>query len=194
MSQEILPTLQWIAIMVLGGLFYRPVAAFLLQTSPLGGLLANILAYVIIALVVHIVFLLIKKAIGEKLVGSDLFGRAEYYLGMLAGAVRFACMLVCLLALMNSRIYSAEELAQNAKTQAHDFEGVSFPTYGTIQHAVLIDSLSGRTVKRDLAFFLISPVSPRRASPRATASPRKRSSRSTKSSARPRSKSGHGLH
>jgi len=156
MSQEVLPMLQWIIIMVLAGLFYAPIAQFLHQNANLGNVLAAVIGYVLVGLVVHFIFLWIKNAIGEKLVGSDMFGRGEYYLGMTAGAIRFACILVCLIAVMNVRIISAEEMARTEKVQEKNFEGIRFPTYGSIQHAILFDSLSGRAVKANLNNFLIA--------------------------------------
>jgi hypothetical protein len=95
-----------------------------------------------------------------------MFGRAEYYFGMAAGAIRFACMLVCLIALMNARIVSAEEMARTEKLQAKNFEGIRFPTYGHIQHAVLFESLSGRTVKANLSPLLIASVNSGAAKPK----------------------------
>ncbi|HWD18881.1 MAG TPA: CvpA family protein [Verrucomicrobiae bacterium] len=160
MSQEILPMLQWIGIMVAAAFFYRPLAAVFRQNTSLDMLWCVIFSYVLIGLGVHFVFLWIKKAVGEKLVGSDLFGRAEFYLGMAGGAVRFACMLVCLLALMNARIISKEELARTAKVQNQNFEGVSFPTYGSIQQAVLFESFSGHAAKENLKPLLIASVTP----------------------------------
>jgi len=158
MSQELLPVLQWIFIMILAGLFYLPVANFLHQNASLELVLASVVGYFVIGLVVHFIFLWLKNSFGEKLVGSDMFGRMEYYFGMTAGAIRFACMIICLIALMNVRIISAEEMARTEKIQEKNFEGIRFPTYGTIQHAVLFDSLSGRTIKNNLGHLLIASV------------------------------------
>jgi hypothetical protein len=99
-------------------------------------------------------------------VGSDMFGRAEYYLGMLAGAIRFSCMIVCLIALMNAHIVSDAEMAQQEKAQRQNFEGIRFPTYGTIQHTVLFESLAGRSVKANMSHFLISSVTTQAPKPR----------------------------
>jgi len=158
MSQEVLPMVQWIAIVILAGMFYGPIAQFLHQNANLELVLASIIGYVLVGLVVHFIFLWIKQGIGEKLVGSDMFGRAEYYLGMAGGAVRFACMLVCLIALMNVRIITDVEMARSEKVQRQNFEGIRFPTYGSVQHAVLFESLTGRTVKANMSHLLIASI------------------------------------
>jgi len=37
-----------------------------------------------------------------QIIGSDVFGNAEYYLGMCAGAVRYACVTLVVLAFLNA--------------------------------------------------------------------------------------------
>ena len=162
MSQELLPMLKWITIVIVAGLFYRPFSLIIRQNTSTGfdPLWANVTAYVIIMLGILLVFTWIKKAIGDKLVGSDIFGSAEYYLGMLGGMIRFACMLLVLLALMHSRLYTTEELVATAKMQKQAFEDISFPTYGSIQHAVLSQSFTGRLVSENLPMILIASVTP----------------------------------
>jgi uncharacterized membrane protein required for colicin V production len=162
MSQELLPMLKWLAMVGLGGFFYSPVSAFLRQNIPgaFDLLWANRAGWFLILLGVLLVFAWLRKAIGEKLVGSDIFGGAEYYLGMLGGMVRFACMLLAVLALMNSRIVTKEELAASEKTQKANLEDIRLPTYGSIQQAVFFHSFTGQLVKSDLSFVLITSVTP----------------------------------
>ncbi|MGA3182205.1 MAG: CvpA family protein [Verrucomicrobiota bacterium] len=160
MSQELLPMLKWVAIVTLGGFFYRPVSLFLQQNIPgaFDLLWANRSGYLLIALGVLLVFAWIKKAIGEKLLGSDLFGGAEYYLGMIGGMVRAGCIIVAVLALMNSRIVTQEELAADEAAQKKSLEDIRLPTYGTIQQAMLLHSFTGRLVKENLSRILIVSV------------------------------------
>jgi uncharacterized membrane protein required for colicin V production len=161
MTQELLPTLKWVATVVLAGLFYLPFSAFIFKNAngAFSLLTTKIIAYIAIAFVVNLVFISIKQAIGEKLSGSDFFGRAEYYLGMTSGVVHAACILIVLVALMNSRVYSDAELAETAKIQKKNFEDISFPTYGSIQHAVLTESFSGKLIKGNLSRVLIASAS-----------------------------------
>ncbi len=158
MSQEILPTLQWVGIVVAAGIFYHPFSLMVHQYAAVDMLWSSVFSYVLIGFGVHLVYLFIKKAIGEKLNGTDLFGRSEYYLGMAAGAARFACMLVALLALMNARIISKTELAQTEKMQRDNFSDIRFPTYGSVQQAVLFDSFTGSLIESNLQAVLIYPV------------------------------------
>jgi hypothetical protein len=91
-------------------------------------------------------------------VEKDPFGRAEFYLGMMAGVVRFACMLLVGLALMNSYVQTAAELAQTEKFQEAWFSDIRFPTYGEFQQEVLFKSFTGNLVESNLKSVLIASV------------------------------------
>jgi len=160
MTQELLPTMQWVAIVILAGLFYLPFSAIIFKTTSgsFNLLWSNITAYVLIGFGVHLVFLWLKQVLGEKLIGSDYFGRAEYYLGMLAGLVRFACMIVALCALIHSRVYTEADLAEEEKAQKKNFEEVRFPTYMTMQHTVLTESYTGQFLETHLDRLLIVSI------------------------------------
>ena len=92
---------------------------------------------------VKVFFSWIRKIVGEKLVSNDLFGGAEFYLGMLAGAVRFGCVLLVILALLHAKNITSEQLAKQAKMQKDNFGDISFPTFGSVQHDIFYGSLSG---------------------------------------------------
>jgi uncharacterized membrane protein required for colicin V production len=155
MSQELLDVLQWLLVVVLGALVYRPFGkaiADVIHISPITGFL---LAYISALLLVRVVFGWLKRMVGEKLFGSDIFGNGEYYLGMFAGAVRFGCFLIVGLAILNAPYFTPEQLAAEARMQKENFEDISFPTLGTIQQTVFTGSASGRFAKRYLAHELI---------------------------------------
>ncbi len=158
MTQELLPTLQWLAIVILAGLFYLPFSVVIFQNTSgaFNHLWSNVTAYVLIAFAINLFFIWIKQSIAEKLTGSDLFGGKEYYLGMMAGLLRFACMIIVLCALMHSRVYTQAELADIEKFQKKSFEDIRFPTYPSIQHAVLAESFTGRLIQANLSRVLIS--------------------------------------
>ncbi len=160
MSQELLRTIQWVAIVIVAGLFYRQGSMLVHEYCQFGLLWSNIFAYVLIAFGVHMIYMWIKHLVGEKLSGTDFFGRWEFYLGMLAGVVRFACMIVALCSLMNARIISKAEMAQTEKMQAASFSDIRFPTYGSIQQAVLFNSFTGGLIESNLQSVLIGPVAP----------------------------------
>ncbi len=155
MSQEVLDLMQWLLIVVFGATLCGPVGSLIERTAHFGPLWSRVTAYLFVLVVFMVVFGFIRKMVGEKLVGSDTFGGLEYYLGMLAGAVRFACILVVLMAFLNAKHISDAELAAFAKIQKDNLGSISFPTFGSLQEDVFKKSLSGRAVRRYLGSQLI---------------------------------------
>jgi uncharacterized membrane protein required for colicin V production len=158
LSQELLPTAQWIGIVVVCGLFYWPLSQFLRPYTKFTVLWSNISAYFLIAVGIHVIYLWFKQMLAAKLVEKDAFGRAEYYLGMVAGVVRFACMMLVAMALMNSRVATAAELAETKKFQERWFSDIKFPTYGEFQHDVIDGSFTGNLVEATCKSILIASV------------------------------------
>ncbi len=168
MTLEVLPTIQWVLIAVLAGLFYAPFGGLISQatTGAFTRLWSNITAYVLIGFAVHLFFLWLRQGLNDKLTGSDYFGKAEYYLGMTSGMVRFAAIFLVFCSLMHARIVTQAELAATEKMQKKNFEDIRFPTYGSVQHALLKESLVGRWVEGNLGCVLIDTPAP--AKPAAT--------------------------
>jgi uncharacterized membrane protein required for colicin V production len=157
MTIELLPMLQWLAIIFAGAFLYHPLGDMLCHSSPgLSRLFAYISMYVAVAIMVKIAFSMLHKAIAYKLTGSNIFGRAEYYLGMIGGGVRFACVLVAALALLNARYYSSQELASAKAYQVDMYGSTFFPGLGATQQEVFKGSLLGSAFRHYAGFMLIS--------------------------------------
>ncbi len=162
MAKEFLPFLQWIVLVPVCGLVYPKLA------GALSGFLADplwncLVAYLALAVAVLAVFAILKHQLAEKLVKSDFFKSGEYYLGMLAGMVRYGCALLFALALLNAPVYTVADIL---KQRAHDqqdfgggagsgFAGNYFPHLSTVQSAVFKESFLGPRIKDDLGMFLI---------------------------------------
>jgi len=123
-------------------------------------LFCYVAAYLTAGLVVLMVFAGIKRGLGGKLLGSDIFGKAEYYLGMGSGLVRFSCMLLAALALLNARYFSPTEVKAMENFQNDVYGSNFFPTLHTVQSAVFERSLLGPWIKENLSFLLIKPTEP----------------------------------
>ena len=74
--------------------------------------------------------------------------------------IRFSCAILVFMALLNARIISEQERAATAKMQSKNFEGISFPTFGSFQQAVLYQSFVGKQVKEHMTFVLIESTAP----------------------------------
>jgi len=161
MSGELLSVAKWLAILFVCAVAYEPVGAFFNQTTGVFSTLScYLIAYVGAALVVVMLFLGINRMLGGKLLGSDVFGRAEYYLGMGSGLIRFSCVLLAGLALLNARYFSPKEVQAMERFQDDVYGSNFFPTLHTLQATVFEKSFCGPWIKDHLSFFLIKPTEP----------------------------------
>jgi len=158
MSKEILPLFQWLAVIFVCGLFYSMVAQLLVKLAALDPLTSYILSYVVLALVVFFIFSLLKRTLGIRLFGSNIFGNAEYYLGMPSGMVRFACMLLFALAFLNARNYTPAQIEASNNYQERWYGAHYFPNLYTVQNQVFKQSFTGPYIKDYLGVLLITPT------------------------------------
>jgi len=155
-----LPDRRSLRLIALCALAYEPVGKWLADSSPFSHLFSYVMAYFAIALVILSIFAGIKRLLGGKLLGSDLFGKAEYYLGMGSGLVRFTCMLLAALALLNARYFTPREVDAMTKFQNDVYGSNFFPTFHSVQSTVFETSLTGPWIKDHLSFLLIKPTEP----------------------------------
>jgi uncharacterized membrane protein required for colicin V production len=160
MSEETLPLVRWLVALFGAAAAYEPVGRFLESVTVFGPLFCYIVAYLAIILAVFTCFSLIKHFVGGKLIGSDIFGRGEYYLGMAGGMVHFACVLLVGLAVLNARLFTPEEVRAMQNFQRDVYGSEFFPTLYTLQDAVFVRSGSGPWIRRYAEGLLIKPTPP----------------------------------
>lgn len=158
MSEEVLDLVKWVLAVFIGAKFYAPASTFIANVTHIQRLFSNIAAYSLIILVVVIVVGIIKSATGEKLLGKDIFGSLEYYLGMVSGLIRGACILVVCLNFLSSRSISDAELAVQIKQDKEVYGDTFFPRWGKVQRMVFNESKAGVWITRKLGFLLIEPT------------------------------------
>jgi len=160
MSLELLPLFKLLIIVVVGARVYQPVGTWISEwtNGTIGLLFAYVIAYILFALVIHMLFTRVKRAVGEKLVGSDIFGSMEYYFGMLAGMLRYACYILIAMALLNARPIDREAEKAYRKTEKDNLGNIQLPTTTSIQMAVLEESNVGRFSRLHLNDLLIVPT------------------------------------
>lgn len=185
MTKEFVPLVQWLATVIGGAFGYQPLGDLLsqqgfargfrdfLQTIKLFGdsinekTVAYVSSYLIITAVLVIFFSLFKAKLKAKLEGSQTFGSNEYYLGMVSGVLRYLCILIFALALLNAPHYT---LADNLASKAFNnrwfggglsgYSGDFFPTLNEVQTSVFKDSLTGPFLKNNLSVLLVNTVGP----------------------------------
>ena len=171
MSKELVSLLEWLMLVPVCGLGCPMLAGVLDGFLP-NKLWSAIAAYLTLAVAVFVIFALIKRGVGDKLVKSDFFKGAEYYLGMVAGLVRYACMLLFALALLNARVYTPAEIMRQTVADQKNFGGGSgsgfqgnfFPHLFAVQAGVFKESFAGSFLKTNAGVLLIN-VGPSAGSP-----------------------------
>ncbi len=160
MSAELLDLLQWLLIVIAGSLAYPFLARFMARNFDLGAAWNCVVSYLFIAGAFFVLFVMARRSLGDKLVGSDVFGGLEYYLGMIAGAVRFLCILVFLLAIVRAPRYSEQDIQARLRYQRDWAGSIYVPPFGSIQNNIFVDSLSGRLITKYLGRQLIDSSDP----------------------------------
>jgi uncharacterized membrane protein required for colicin V production len=155
MSEEVMLVIKWLAIVVLGGLGYSVVGDMISDNTVFTKFAAYLMAYCGIALFIAVTFLVIKKMAHGKLVGSDVFGSGEYYLGMAAGMVRYSCILIVALAFLNAPLYTKSQIAADLAFQNDVYGSDFFPKLYTVQQDVFEKSFIGPHIQKELGFLLI---------------------------------------
>jgi uncharacterized membrane protein required for colicin V production len=155
MSEELMLVAKWVAIIVVGGMGYAVIGDVISDNSVFTKLSAYLMAYTVIALGIAVAFLAIKKLAHGKLVGSDVFGSGEYYLGMIAGFLRYACILIFAMAFLHAPLYTKQQIADDLKFQNDVYGSDFFPKLYTVQSDVFEKSFVGQQVGNQLSFLLI---------------------------------------
>lgn len=159
-SEELLDVLQWVAVVVTAAFTYRLLGGLLIQYVGLPPIYAHLLGYLVAAIVVISIFKSIKRAVGDKLVQGDTFGRMEFHLGMAGGAVRMFCMLLFALAMLYAKYSTPAMRAAAAAAQTETFGTGFFPSLDGVQQMVFFESYSGPFIRTNLSALLIQPVPP----------------------------------
>ena len=160
MSLEVFTLAQWLLVIVVCAFGYQPLGQLLATLVPFGLLACYITSYLTIALLVSLIFISLKRAVGTKVVEGDSFGKAEYYVGMPAGMLRFACIFLAVLALLNARYFTTAEIKARADYQKEVYGSEFFPGLSTLQQDVFETSLTGPQIRKYLSFLLIEPTKP----------------------------------
>lgn len=178
MSRECLPVLFWISVLLAGAFGYKLLGDQFLNGEWVKSLFGKnfvnrtqvfMYSYAIIAFGVYLIYAILNRAFKAKLEGSNAFGGSEYYLGILAGIVRYACIVLVALALMHAPFYSAAEIAASKAYKLDTFgsKGVKgleddtgdyIPDFSEIQESIFKGSLLGPFIKDNLSVLLINAV------------------------------------
>lgn len=158
MSNQLLELLQWLCTVFVGALLYQPIGRWLQPHLQVSSVATNVIAFLLIAGLLKLLVGRLQNSVSEKLLTGDYFGRLEYPLGMLAGVLIHAAMLLAALSLTRARLIPPEEAELARKKQLAELGSNFFPDLGMIQHEIFEKSMSGRFIHQHLGQHLIQPV------------------------------------
>jgi hypothetical protein len=164
-SLEVVSMAKWLSLVLVCGLVYGPLGNLAATTGFFDLLSCYLFAYLGIGLLIFALFSILERRLEPKLTGSDFFGRGEYFLGMGSGMLRFGCILLAGLALLNAREFSPAELRELDRYQQENYGSDIFPGLHNLQEAVFERSFSGSFIKQDLSFLLITPTAANQKAP-----------------------------
>ena len=172
MTKELLPFLQWLAILLGAGFGHVVVGEWLVRQgfvkycfgntfkAHTAGLMSG---YLLIALVTFIFFVVLRRKFTAKLEGSNFFGSNEYYWGIPAGMIRYACMILVAMALLNAPFYTAADIAAQAAYNNRvyggglaGYSGDFIPSVDEVQAVVFKHSILGPLIRDNLPMLLIN--------------------------------------
>jgi len=172
MTKELLPTSQWLLILLAAGLGHSLLADWLEQRGYIRQVFGNhfnertaalMSAYLGICIVILCVFALLKQKLNAKLEGSNAFGGNEYYFGVVAGLIRYVCLVLVALALLNAPVYTAADIAASKAYNNRwyggglkDYNGDFIPPMYEVQDTVFKKSFLGPLIKQNLSMLLIN--------------------------------------
>ena len=77
MSEELLDLIKWLLTVVIAGRLYQPLGRVLAESTVFSLLACYVAVYCGLILLIKLLFAVIQRTAGQKLVGSDVFGTAE---------------------------------------------------------------------------------------------------------------------
>ena len=147
MSEEMLTVFQWLTVVVISSLYYREVGQWFANFAGVTLVYAYMFVYTSILILICVAFVGIKRFAGEKLVSSDRFGKWERILGMGAGMLRYACIVLVFLAIINAPVYPWQEVESDIV--AHKL------TLGTLHFQITKQSYAGQLAQEHLSTVLV---------------------------------------
>jgi hypothetical protein len=177
MTKEMIPSLEWLTILLVAGFGHVFLADWLQHMGVVQKVFGNhfnertaalMSSYLAIFFVLYVIFSALKRKYNPKLEGSNFFGDNEYYWGVAAGLVRYVCLVLVAMALLNAPYYSPAEIAAiklyklNAFAAGGGAKGLEndtgdyIPSVYEVQDTVFKNSLLGSLIKQNLSVLLIN--------------------------------------
>lgn len=157
-SGEHMGLLQWMLITLAGGIMAGALGSLFESLFSASRYWGQILGFIMWAAMVVGGFSFLASKGKVELGDGDTFGRLEYPLGILAGAIKNFCILLAVISLLNGRHYSAEQIAASRAAQVKEFGSALIPTPALLSQSVFQASFFGPHIKKYLSWAMLTPI------------------------------------
>ena len=157
-SNQIVELFQWLLTVFLGVMLYVPIGRALQPHLQVSTVAAHAIAFLLVAGVVKLIAARLANAFSERLLNGDYFGSWEYPLGVVAGALIHAAMLMAALSLVRVKLVTPDEFARSQKKEGAEMGSEFLPDMGRLQAEIFRQSPTGRFIERECAHLMIQPV------------------------------------
>ena len=158
LSETLIPMIRAVAILFAATFLYQPLAKWLVSISNFSLLFCRVSAYILILIAGWVIFIGLNRWLGGKLLGSDAFGKGEYYLGMPAGLITFISFFTMGLAVLNARLFTEKETKAYQAYVKDVYGSDFFPGLHAAQQAVFVKSFTGPFIQKHASIVLIQPT------------------------------------
>jgi len=86
---------------------------------------------------------------------ADWFGRLEYPLGVLGCVLKYFCIILTIMSILNAKHYSAEDIRKDRAWQIEEFGSALFPTFTMLNNTVFNTSFCGPYVKKAFSWAIL---------------------------------------
>lgn len=162
-SVELVPLAKWLCVLVVGRLL-GPIVGGWLAYFKLSSNQQLQYGYSIVIFTNLLIFFLLRNTNKEAVAGKNLFGSLEYYLGMLAGVLRYLAIILVFSVFMAAPTYTPAYRASitdfNKKVFGGGlYAGSFFFDLPTIQDYMFKDSKAGPWIHENISWIFLSDTS-----------------------------------
>ena len=150
---------QWMLIGLAGGFMGNLLGSFLLMIfgSPYWSQLFGFFLWIF--MVACFFAYLNSKGKGEWK-DADWFGRTEYPLGILGGLIKYFCIILTIMSILNAKHYTPAMIKADRDWQIEEFGSMLFPSFTMLNNTVFNTSFSGPHLTKVFGWAILPSAKP----------------------------------
>lgn len=156
-SEGLLPLVKWAMILGIGAAVYHPLGQLLSRVSGMGLAWSRVCVYLGVLVLLLWLFARLRDRVGERLLAADLFGKADGFLGMVAGGLQYGMAVIAFVATIHAFDLTARWQQLEDQLEEESAERLFWEIAGSLDRECLYTSLLGPWLRQHLPQLLIQP-------------------------------------